>query len=288
MELPTENYKLLTDIKLVDKQGLAMVDVDCHVPVNIEYHITNIFVILCERGYAKCDYDFKPLELHTHDIFLGLPGHMFKLDGGSNDFRARIIVISNDLAYKIRNLNISHYNKFSGYNAENPLGHLTSEQFAQMNEAFNLLQTVHSLGKTWRENMILNVFQTIIMMRHEFCPIPEDTDTKADLRISARFQEAVINYYRESHEVDFYANKFGLSPKYFAALVKSELKVSPRQWINQYILMQAKSLLTQRNDLNIQQIAYLLGFKDQTTFCRFFKKQEGLTPSMYRNSALAS
>ena len=46
MELPTENYKLLTDIKLVDKQGLAMVDVDCHVPVNIEYHITNIFGVM--------------------------------------------------------------------------------------------------------------------------------------------------------------------------------------------------------------------------------------------------
>ena len=136
--------------------------------------------------------------------------------------------------------------------------------------------------------MILNVFLTIIMMRHEFCPIPEDEKTKADLRISARFQEAVVKHYRESHEVDFYAKKFGLTPKYFAALVKSELKVSPRQWINQYMVMQAKSLLTQRNDLNIQQIAYQLGFKDQTTFCRFFKKQEGLTPSMYRSSALAS
>ena len=288
MELPTENYKLLTDIKLVDKQGLAMVDVDCHVPVNIEYHITNIFMILCEHGYSKFNYDFKPLELHSYDICLGLPGHIFKMLEVSEDFKAKVIVLSNDLANKAINLNISHYNKFSGYNAENPLGHLTSEQFAQMNEAFNLLQTVSSLGKAWRENMILNVFQTILMMRHEFCPIPEDTDTKADLRISARFQEAVINYYRESHEVDFYAHKFGLSPKYFAALVKSELKVSPRQWINQYILMQAKLLLTQRNDLNIQQIAYLLGFKDQTTFCRFFKKQEGLTPSMYRNSALAS
>ena len=288
MELPTENYKLLTDIKLVDKQGLAMVDVDCHVPVNIEYHITNIFMILCEHGYSKFNYDFKPLELHSYDICLGLPGHIFKMLEVSEDFKAKVIVLSNDLANKAINLNISHYNKFSGYNAENPLGHLTSEQFAQMNNAFNLLETVSSLGKVWRESMILNVFQTILMMLHEFCPIPEDSKSKADLRISARFQESVVNHYRESHEVDFYAHKFGLSPKYFAALVKSELKVSPRQWINQYILMQAKLLLTQRNDLNIQQIAYLLGFKDQTTFCRFFKKQEGLTPSMYRNSALAS
>jgi AraC-like DNA-binding protein len=288
MELPTENYKLLSDKKIIDQQGLVMIDVDSHTPVGIEYQNTFFFVLLCERGYAKLDYDFKPLELSTHAICIGQPGHMYKLSEVSEDYKARVIIMSPDLANKARNLNISHYNKYSGYAAENPLGHLTSEQFAQMNDAFNLLQTVSSLGKAWRESMILNVFQTILMMGHEFCPIPEDTKTKADLRISARFQEAVVNYYRESHEVDFYAHKFGLSPKYFAALVKSELKLSPRQWINQYVVMQAKSLLTQRNDLNIQQIAYLLGFKDQTTFCRFFKKHEGLTPSMYRNSALAS
>ena len=180
---------------------------------------------------------------------------MFKLDGVSEDYKARVIIMSPDLANKARNLNISHYNKYSGYAAENPVWLLDREQFTQMNEAFNLLQTVSSLGKVWRESMILNVFQTILMMLHEFCPIPEDSKSKADLRISARFQESVVNHYRESHEVDFYAHKFGLSPKYFAALVKSELNVSPRQWINQYVVMQAKSLLTQRNDLNIQQIA---------------------------------
>lgn len=288
MELHTRDYSILTDKKFLNQHGLVMFDVDSHQPIDVEYHVMNMFVIICERGEAKLEYDFNPKEFHTYDICVGTSGHVFKLREISDDFKARLIVMSDEFCNKVRHLNIAHYNNFYGDDAENPIGHLAEEQFFQMYNAFDLLQTVCSLGKNWRENMMLNVFQTIIMMRHEFCPVTEESQKKADLRISARFQEAVIKHYREKHEVDFYAKMFGLSPKYFAALVKSELKISPRQWINQYVTIQAKSLLTQRNDLNIQQIAYLLGFNDQTTFCRFFKKHGGLTPSMYRTSALAS
>lgn len=39
-----------------------------------------------------------------------------------------------------------------------------------------------------------------------------------------------------------------------------------------------------RPDLNVQTIADMLGFDNQATFSRFFKRETGLSPTEYRMS----
>ena len=60
--------------------------------------------------------------------------------------------------------------------------------------------------------------------------------------------------------------------------------MTPRQWIMRYIALQAKSLLLKRPDLNIQQVAFLMGFSEQSAFTRFLKSHVGVTPTEYRNN----
>ena len=183
---------------------------------------------------------------------------------------------------KTKYLNISHYNRHYSYIVANPVCSLTDEQYSPVSDAFNVLRAISSMCKECRESMMLNLLHAIIMMRYNFCPIPTEAKKKRDNRISARFQEAVVEHYRESRDVAFYARMFGLSPKYFAVLVKKELHVSPGQWISNYVVMRAKEMLDKRGDLNIQQIALELGFDMQSAFSRFFKNNTGVTPKEYR------
>lgn len=201
----------------------------------------------------------------------------------SDDYRVRAIAISDDFCNKARNLNLSLYMEIYGYNNSNTVFHLSDEQYAQMYEAFNMLQMVSTVGKAWKENMTLYAFLNIIMLYHEFCPHKVEKEKKPVPGLAARFQEAVVKHYRESSEVEFYASMFGLTPKYFSFLVKAEMGITPRKWIMRYIALQAKSMLLKRPDLNIQQVAYLMGFNDQGSFTRFFKKHVGITPKEYRN-----
>ena len=57
-------------------------------------------------------------------------------------------------------------------------------------------------------------------------------------------------------------------------------------WIEISRLNLAKSLLKQ-GSLQISEIAAAVGIDDQSYFTRFFKKNEGYTPSQYRDMVLA-
>lgn len=47
-------------------------------------------------------------------------------------------------------------------------------------------------------------------------------------------------------------------------------------------MIQAKTLLRHQQQLTVQQIALKLGFSDQAVFSRFFKSNEGISPTEYR------
>ena len=151
-----------------------------------------------------------------------------------------------------------------------------------MNQEFDLLDIVSKIKGICREEMMLNVFHTIIMMRFDFSPIPDDVLESGKFELSSRFYEAIARHYQESHSVDFYAKLFNLSPKYFSSIIKSEIGIGASECIDQYLTLQAKSLLTDRQHFTIQQISYMLGFNEQTSFSRFFKLRTGMPPSEYR------
>ena len=48
-------------------------------------------------------------------------------------------------------------------------------------------------------------------------------------------------------------------------------------------MLEARRLL-KYSDLQIQEVAYELGYEDVQAFSRFFKKQEGLSPSKFKES----
>ena len=74
--------------------------------------------------------------------------------------------------------------------------------------------------------------------------------------------------------------KLYLTPKYLSKLIKNVSGRSAHEWIDSFVILEAKNLL-KYSDLPIKQIVDELHF-NQTTFYRFFKAKTGLTPSEYR------
>ena len=101
-------------------------------------------------------------------------------------------------------------------------------------------------------------------------------------QLFSRFYEALIQNYRESHEMAFYARLCCLSPKHFSEVIKKETGISVNEWIATYITLRAKALLDSRQDYTIPQVSHELGFSEQSSFARFFKKHTGMTAKEYR------
>lgn len=80
------------------------------------------------------------------------------------------------------------------------------------------------------------------------------------------------------------ADKLGLGYSWFRRMFKEYTGVSPTQYQLQQRLLRAKELLTSTNK-NISEIAYELNFENTGQFSTFFKKKEGVTPSLFRERA---
>ena len=99
------------------------------------------------------------------------------------------------------------------------------------------------------------------------------------------FNFLVEVHFRTKHSVADYADLLHRSPKTIAHVFKKYGDKSPLKYIQERILLEARRLIFY-TDKDISEIAYELGFSDIQGFSRFFKKQEGVSPSEYRQKLI--
>jgi len=268
---------------IIDRQGLVVIDDVTSQPLSGEAYISPyIIVALCQQGSAVSEYDMRHVEFHAHDMTIMHQGHVVRAIETSTDYKVRMIVMSPQFFDKFVHLVPGYYHSRNEYYAEHPSCRLSDEQYGQMNGAFDVLWTVSTVGRRYREEMMLSVLHTIMMLRYEFSPIPDDFRPATGRNLFSRFKEAVIKHYHDSREVGYYARIFNLTPKYFSTLIKQEIGLGAGEWIERYVTLQAKSMLERRPDLTIQQVALMLGFSEQASLSRFFKNNTGMSPTEYR------
>ena len=78
-----------------------------------------------------------------------------------------------------------------------------------------------------------------------------------------------------------YAELLHRSPKTLSNLFAQISPKTPLQIINERKMLEARRLL-RHTDQAISEIAYSIGYEDVQTFSRFFKTQEGMSPSAFR------
>jgi len=76
-----------------------------------------------------------------------------------------------------------------------------------------------------------------------------------------------------------------LTPKSLTSTIKKLTGKSVLKWINDAVIISAKTLL-KSTDKTALQISEELNFPDCSLFCRFFKKQTGMTPGRFRASGI--
>lgn len=95
------------------------------------------------------------------------------------------------------------------------------------------------------------------------------------------FRKALDNNYRRYHTVQQYATALRMSSKTLTQRVIQYSGQSPLQLINNKLIVEAQRMLKSKPML-IKEIAYELGFDDDSYFVKFFKRQTGLLPSEFK------
>lgn len=92
--------------------------------------------------------------------------------------------------------------------------------------------------------------------------------------------DLIHNEYMNGITVEEIAKKLNLDRTYFSTLFKRKTGVSPKQYLLDYRMSIAASLIL-KNDITVSVAAYSVGYSDIFTFSKMFKKHFGVSPKEY-------
>ena len=77
------------------------------------------------------------------------------------------------------------------------------------------------------------------------------------------------------------SDRLHVSAGHLSAVVKHTSGKSAGDWIDDYVVGEARAML-KGTSLTIQQISQELGFPSQSFFGKYFKRETGMSPKTYR------
>lgn len=92
------------------------------------------------------------------------------------------------------------------------------------------------------------------------------------------------NYNRQINITDI-ASHIGISRSHLYKIFTKQLSISPKSYLDNFRIMQAKELLEKTN-YSINEIASMVGYSDQLHFSKVFKKNTGKAPRQFKNEII--
>jgi AraC-like DNA-binding protein len=249
-------------------------------------------IIVCKRGSLDAEINLQNYHVRANTLLVINPGTLFRISNiDYSRIDAYILLVSTSFLVDI-NINLNAINIRSLIEKRSPVMRISEIEVSKLMRCFELLdlnardddETVFSV------NIARSVIATIFyeLLQFNFLRInreAEDVESSRSRRSSyvRDFMRLVHLNYTQHRTVAFYAEKLFISPKYLTVLVKEATGRSAADWINEFVIIEAKNLL-RFSGKNVQQVAYALSFSNQSSFGKYFKHLTGMSPSEYQKS----
>ena len=244
-----------------------------------------------KKGHFHIDFNLKTYEVHEGSLLLTVPGNIIRVGQPHQDRLAQIelvyVVLSRQFISGLQ-LDFNKVFQDSVQMLENPCIALNEEQLALAESYFLLARQVVGSSLSNKKAIIGGLLSSLSYMTEDIWtgqladkgqPLA-DSGARAALTYD-RFMKLVTEYHSRERGMQFYADKLCLTPKYLSKVVKEASGRSGPEWIDDFVILEAKNLL-RYSDESIKEIAYKLNFPSASVFNKFFKANTGLGPSDYR------
>lgn len=250
--------------------------------IGVDFSFPFLFFFLVRKGTIRVSYDLQEMTLGPNQIACIMPRHLLQIIEVSEDFVFSRLLISTDMNEELRMQALSHDAEKFHYQ---PVYTLTEEQLPKiiaLGEIFCAILNHDKPDLPLQRRMLL----AQLVVGYEFINYyrrdqDEQWRSNKHANLYNRFCMLVVEHYKESREVKYYADLLSITPKYFTRIIRSVAGISPSEWIDQYTVSRARQLMEVYPDWTIQQISYELGFCEPSAFHHFFKRVTGMTAKEY-------
>ena len=250
-------------------------------------------IFYLKKGHFTVDVNLHSYEVREKSLMIQVPGNIVKISKYNEqrigDMEMIFVLISKEFMSGIRFDFIKVFQE-SIRILDNPCITLDDFQMSIANDYFNLARKVVGAPFSNKREIIGSLLTSLTYLSTDVWEQQVDEARKKNgSQRSARLNQileqflALVNEYHCSERgMAFYADKLCLTPKYLSKLIRQASGRSAPEWIDEFVILEAKNLLKYTN-LAIKEIVYRLHFPNQSVFYKFFKAHTGMTPSEYRN-----
>jgi YesN/AraC family two-component response regulator len=233
----------------------------------------------------------KEYEIHEGMMLLNLPQNIIRLESKPSEKAATltIIAVSTRFLDQFRS-DISKMLNEAITILDNPCFTLQADELNLVQEHIRLINSIihsdYAYATESVSHLISSVFFTFGSFLNQRLQKQSEEERPASTRhkiVFERFVDLVTRHHLKERGVGFYADKLCITPKYLSKIVKETSGQSAPEWIDQYVILEAKQML-KHSDLCIKEISDELNFANPSFFFKYFKKHTGMTPNQYRNS----
>lgn len=247
------------------------------------------FLIYCVKGSIKLNVNMTEYELKENMLFIAHQDNIVRISEMVEDIRDQHYVGMLISRSFIEGMKIDTRKMLSSVMKvqECPYVILNQEEADLMADFMTLAGKIISSGLVHSGEALNSLLSSSLYVmissfdRQVLSNAEKHEPSSRSVTILDNFIKLVSEYYTEHRNVGFYADKLCLTPKYLSKLIKIASGRSAPEWIDSYVILEAKNLL-KYSEMTIKEIVYHLNFPNQSVFYKFFKARTGLTPSEYR------
>ncbi len=250
--------------------------------------------IFCRTGNLTVELNLRAFPIHKNSLLISTPGNIVKVrefdSSNVEDLEFTVMAISKEfisgISFDFKKIFDDRFSLLA-----EPVTVLDENDIAFCTKYVQLFREIINSDSTNKReasaSLTASMFYVIGgMLEKNFdkgnASPKEATQNMRVKLLFEHFMQLVTEYHNSERNMAFYANRLGLTPKYLSKLIREVSGRSAPDWIDSFVILEAKNMLKYTN-ASIKEIVYKLHFPNPSVFYKFFKAHTGMTPSEYRN-----
>lgn len=248
-------------------------------------HPDGFGVILCTGGMGRISINDRIYTLETNVLLMFTPHSIINLEYGNDNIEG--VIVEADVRSSMMLLSEISAEKRIALR-HRPCVRISEKQASAVTRIMDLVQEKNNeadddpTGLKYRMDLLLaqSLCYQIIYLYFTSEQM-EWAQPKRGNMIFNKFISSVYMGCTSQRTVAYYAGQQNMSDGHFAAVVKEASGSSPMYWIELFTMTRIRKMLSDTTQ-SIKEIAEYMNFPDQSTFSRYFKLRERISPSGYR------
>jgi AraC-like DNA-binding protein len=286
-----DEYAMGSDFILGEASGSSALE-DTRILDLLQYPIRfdGYILFFLKKGNFQIDFNLNTYKISDRSLLISVPGNIIRIPALDRERMKETELIFAVLSREfVSGLHVDFGKAYQDglMMLKNPCVRLNEEQLLLAEHFFTLGKLVlHSSPKNKRQ-IISGLLSSLSYLADDIWSdsVAEPQEVlEGSFRtnqVVERFVTLVTQYHNSERSMQFYADKLCLTPKYLSKIVKQATGRSGPDWIDTYVVLEAKNLL-RYSDLSIKEIVWRLNFANSSVFNKFFRTHTGISPSDYR------